>query len=205
MRKLVLIIFGVFALVACGTSTPPSEPIAWRDPPPLLEDESQYLTYTATVTVPMTSVELREFLQTEGSLIEFMEPVGSIAPPKERTAISGVWPEKGARRRLRQIDGHQILEVSLKNEVTDFRYQAFAFTGSAARGVDHIYADWSLIPTEDGVQFDWTYRLAPRNAIARIVLRRLRDRELAPFMQGAMDRMADAVRAAKKQQSESLP
>ncbi|MEM9839956.1 MAG: SRPBCC family protein [Pseudomonadota bacterium] len=188
------------ALAACASPAPPSEPIAWFDPPELLEDESQYVVSHASVTVPMTPTELRAFLAGRGSLIRYMEPVGSIAPPVDEIPLEGIWPEQGARRILIQQDGHQILEHSLKNETRDFRYQAFGFTGSAARGVDHIYADWSLTPVESGTQFDWTYRVAPKNAVARIFVRRLRDNELRPFMQGAVDRMAEAAREEKGQE-----
>lgn len=193
MRKLLATLLLALPLVACGTATPPTEPIPWQDPPALLEDESRYISYTATATVPMEPNELRDYLKESGSLIKYMEPVGSIAPPKDSIALRGEWPDKGARRILIQVDDHQILERSLKNDVDDFRYQAFGFTGEAARGVDHIYADWSLTPVEGGTRFDWTYRFASKNFIARRVITGLRDEELAPFMQGTMDRMAEAV------------
>ncbi|MEM1396562.1 MAG: SRPBCC family protein [Pseudomonadota bacterium] len=197
MRSKVTIMAILATVLAACSSEPPSEPIAWFDPPDLLENESDYVVSVASATVPMTPRELRAFLAGKGSLIKYMEPVGSIAPPIERTPISGTWPDEGARRRLTQADGHQLLERSLKNETSDFRYQAFGFTSSAGRGVDHIYADWSLTPVEKGTLLEWTYRVAPTNALTRIFVRRTRDNELRPFMQGTMDRMAAAALAAK--------
>lgn len=183
-------------LAACSTPEVPTTPVAWSDPPPLLTDEDDYVSNTASVTVPLDPAELRAFLSENGSLIAYMEPVGSIAPPSARTPIEGTWPDEGARRRLTLADGHQLLERSLKNETDDFRYQAFGFTNAAGRGVDHIYADWRLTPTPDGgTRFEWTYRLAPKNPVARLVVRRTRDRELAPFMQGTLDRMASEIEA----------
>lgn len=183
-------------LASCGGAQAPTQPMDWHEPPALLEDDSGYITSIATATVPMTPPELREFLAGENSLIKYMEPVGSIAAPVERVPIEGTWPDEGARRRLVQRDGHQLLERSLKNELTDFRYQAFAFTSRAGWGVDHIYADWSLTPVENGTRFVWTYRVAPKSWLVTPILRRTRDKELRPFMQGAMDRMAKAARAS---------
>ena len=124
-----------------------------------------------------------------------MEPVGDLVAPVKRVPIRGIWPEEGARRSLVQQDVHQMLEHSLKNEMLDFRYQDFGFTGSAGRGVDHIYADWSLIPVEKGTDFVWTYRVAPKNRLARFFVRKNLSDQLQPFMQGAIDRMAIAARA----------
>ncbi|MEM1139228.1 MAG: SRPBCC family protein [Pseudomonadota bacterium] len=195
--RLVFVSLIAASLAACAPPAPPTEPVAWFDPPDLLADEKAYVVSIATTTVPMSPEELRAFLVDQGSLLVFMEPVGSIAPPVGQTAIEGVWPDEGARRRLIQQDGHQLLERSLKNETSDFRYQAFGFTSGIGRGVDHIYADWSLTPVEGGTQFDWTYRLAPKHALARIVVRRTRDNALQPFMQGTLDRMTLAAQATK--------
>ena len=192
--KIVLI---TLLLAACAAPTPPAAPLPWREPPSLLSDEDAYVVHTAVAVVAMSPPELRAFLAREGSLIAYMEPVGSLAPPAASDPLEGDWPEAGARRRLTLADGHQLLERSHKNETRDFRYQAFGFTNAAGRGVDHIYADWTLTEVPDGTHFEWTYRLVPKNPIARVFVRRFRDRELAPFMQGTLDRMAVAARGAQ--------
>ncbi|MEO0963175.1 MAG: SRPBCC family protein [Pseudomonadota bacterium] len=202
MRILTALVLAALT-AACAAQDAPTEPVAWVDPPEILSDESDYVISAATATVPLSPEELRAYLAENGSLIAFMEPVGSIAPPVDSQAIRGTWPDEGSRRRLIQVDGHQILERSLKNEVTDFRYQAFALTSGAGWAVDHIYADWSLTPVEGGTRFDWTYRVAPKYGILRVFMNRMRDNELHPFMQGAMDRMAAAVRTEQQTVSAS--
>ncbi len=190
----VSIVLLALVLSACSTVKVPEQPLTWFEPPELLEDESRYISSVASATIPMTPVELREFLAGKNSLIKYMEPVGDIAPPVKRVPIEGVWPEQGARRSLVQQDGHQMLERSLRNELTDFRYQVFGLTSGASRGIDHIYADWSLEAVEGGTLFVWTYRVAPRYKIARPFVRRTLNNELQPFMQRAVDRMAVAAR-----------
>ena len=175
-------------------------PLPGFDPPELLADEGDYVISVATATAPMTPSELRSYLAKNGSLIQYMEPVGSIAPPVERMPISGAWPEKGARRRLIQADGHQLLERSLKNEITDFRYQAFGFTSGAGRGVDHIYADWSLEPIEQGTRFEWTYRVAPKTRLFVRLSSAPLSGSCSRSCKATMDRMAAAVRSAKADQ-----
>ncbi|MGF1543889.1 MAG: SRPBCC family protein [Parvularculaceae bacterium] len=101
---------------------------------------------------------------------------------------------RGAARRLTLADGHYVIERVLENRPDFFKYQVWVFTNAAGRGVDQIVGEQRFTETADGVTFEWTYNIKPKNALTRIFVRRVANRDIRPFLQNGIDGFAAAAR-----------
>lgn len=187
----VLLAFPALIIAACAGPQPPQTPPTYTPPPPVAE--SGLVVAAAEGEFPMGAGELRAFMDAN-PLTEYLKPIGDIAAPVEGTVLQGNWPEEGAARRLRLEDGHYIIERILINEPDLFKYQIWVFTNSAGHGIDQIVGEQRWIDLGPGrSRFEWDYKIKPRFFVLRPFIARMRSNTVEPYLQGAVDRMAEDI------------
>ncbi len=186
-----ILIAAVF--VAGCAARPPDDPPSYTEPPVVATDG--FVTAFASEVFPMSLEGLRAFMLEE-SLIDYLEPVGSIANPASGEVLRGEWPNVDAVRRLQLTDGHYVIERVLENEPTVFRYQLWVFTNDVGRGVSQIVGEQRFTEVDGGTRFDWYYNMAPRNGFTRIFVKRACKREVQPYLAGGLRRYAEAAARA---------
>ncbi len=195
MRKL-LTVFGLAMLLAsCGQPEVPTSPPQLTTPPAVAT--SGFLTAYVEDTIPMDRATLRRFME-EQPIVDFLEPTESISNPVEFEVLEGTWPEPGATRRVRLADGHYVIERVLENDPGYFSYQIFVFTNATGRGVDQIVGEQRFVPVDGGTRFEWTYKVRPKNVLARQVVR-ANMAEIESYISGGLQGFAAAARTAAGQ------
>ena len=191
--RLSLIAFAALLASCTSAITPPETPPTYSEPPPLAE--SGYVSIVTSADIPMSVSDLRAFLL-DRPFIGFLEATENISPPVSGETLRGEWLTPGAVRRLQLADGHYVIERVLENQPELFSYQAWVFTNSAARGVNHIFGEQRFIALgPNKTRFEWTYNVKPRSGITAFFVRR-QVPELTDFMDTGTQAMAAAAREA---------
>ncbi len=193
MIRLAAFVLSVSVLAACAGPQPPEQPPAMTVPPPVATEGLIEL-YTEA-EMPLGLTELRAFMEAN-PIIDYMEPIGDLAPPVGTQLIEGVWPEPGAVRSVELADGHYVIERIITNEPELFQYQIWVFTNAAGQGIEQIVGTQRFVVIDENTtRFEWTYALKPRNALTRLFVNRQTE-DLQAFIESGAVGMAAAVEAS---------
>ena len=189
---------------------PPADPPTPTDVPPpdyvLPEGSaaSAFATHTVVTDFDLSPAELEAYLFRSddpnrfGPVVKAFQETDQIKKPVEAVYFEGDWPEVGARRRVRLSDGHYALERVIINEPQGrFAYQIWGYTTKTGNNVDYIIGDQrfeALTPSEErpdgGSRMTWSYHVRPNAAWKRPLIQSFVDGNVAPFLDGAMERVA---------------
>lgn len=187
----------MLALAACsGNPAPPASPPPLTEAPPI--EEGWHATYRTTKVFDAPLEPLLAWLSSgEEPLLASMEETDRIKKPVDLKVVKGTWPEAGAVRWLKFSDGHYTYERVLVSELpARFQYQVFGLTSEAADHITYARGEqrWRTLP--DGrTELTWTYELRPNSIIKRPFVQDFLDKEMKPFMDGALERVAERAKA----------
>ncbi|BAM03736.1 SRPBCC family protein [Phycisphaera mikurensis] len=184
---------------AAGGAAPASSPLpeaTWPAPPRVAERGAASVVIEHSFAVPL--VELRRFLRGGERIAAAVEASERMPARTGAEAVAGVWPEAGAVRRVTFADGGHAWERVLPSDSPHrFRWQTWGHTGPAGVHVAYAVGEhaWST-PGEGVSRLVWTHTLHPNHPLKRFLVQRFADRDLAPRLEAALERVAAAAEEA---------
>lgn len=209
MRNLALSLLSALGLAACASDLPPPAiaPTPQAIAAPDLDPDAKLASHTVVTDFAAPRDELQAWLFPSGvgstdpngfgRIVLEMVETEKIRKPVAADYLSGDWPEQGAVRRLQLSDGHYVLERVLDNSLPEsFTYQIWGYTTKAGQNIAYVLGEQTFEPLPDGgTRFIWTYGLKPRQAWKRPFVQGFVDSDIGPFLDGAMERVAERADA----------
>lgn len=128
---------------------------------------SPYLLSSSTVVPASLDVAWAGVLDAPLEVL-FTERAGLIPPIKECTGQDGGWDAVGKTRTVVLQDGTSNLETLVEySSPGTYRYQLSDFTGPLKGLVAGVDGQFSFVPEGDGTRVTWSWKIHPRNPIAR--------------------------------------
>jgi hypothetical protein len=129
-------------------------------------------------------------------MMSVLRSTSRVSRPVASEPLSGVWPQAGAARRVRQEDGHYVDERVLPNAADGFVYQIWGPTTAAGRHIACGRGAFRATPINAALsRLTWTYELKARAFWAQPFLDDFVRNAFSPFMEAGMDAFAESATA----------